>query len=122
MPAKLKYVYVVSGDPERDAAFYRAVLDLEPRFADGDKWIQMTAENASVAVASRDEGPKDAAGAIAVFEVDDLARARASIGQNGGEIVRERDMGDHGYVVTARDNSGNLFELFHRAAPSEPAS
>jgi predicted enzyme related to lactoylglutathione lyase len=52
---------------------------------------------------------------VIIFEVDDIAAARDQIAAGGGEIVEERDMGDHGKALTFRDPDGNLVQLFERA-------
>ncbi|MBO21916.1 MAG: glyoxalase [Rhodospirillaceae bacterium] len=111
---KLQNAYYVTGDMDRAIAFYRETLGLDLMFQDGGKWAQLKAGGVNFALSSADEAPDGAVGATVVFEVPDAAAA-AAIAAAGGEVLGERDMGDHGKTLTFRDPDGNLVQLFERA-------
>lgn len=113
---KLQNAYYITADMERAVAFYRDTLGLDLMFQDGGKWAQLKAGGVNFALSSRDEAPDGAVGATVVFEVPDAAAAGAAIAAAGGEILGERDMGDHGRTLTFRDPDGNLVQLYQRAS------
>jgi len=113
---KLQNVYLAAADMGASRHFYEAVIGLEPRFADGERWTQYAAAGGgSFAVAAPQECPDGMAGAVAVFEVDDLDAHAARLVAAGIPVLARRDMGAHGRVLTVRDPSGNLVQLFARA-------
>ncbi len=112
---KLQNAYYITQDMDRAVAFYRDALGLSLTFQDGAKWAQMKAGDVNFSLSSPDEGAPGAAGAVIIFEVDDIAASRNQIAAGGAEIVGERDMGDHGKALTFRDPDGNLVQLFERA-------
>jgi len=113
---KLKYGYVCSRDVTRAVRFYSEALGIALKFQDGDRWAQFDLGGASFAIASPPEFPEGESGSVLVFEVDDLGRAVAAVISAGGSAVDQRDMGSHGTVATVRDPSGNLLQLYARAA------
>lgn len=113
---KLQNAYYVTGDMERAVGFYRDALGLNLVFQDGAKWTQFKAGGVNFAMASDEEAPDGAVGATVVFEVDDIAAMSASIASAGGELLGERDMGNHGKTLTFRDPDGNLVQLYQRAS------
>jgi predicted enzyme related to lactoylglutathione lyase len=113
---KLQNAYYVTGDMERAVGFYRDALGLDLVFQDGTKWTQFKAGGVNFAVASEEEAPDSAFGATVVFEVDDIVVMSASIVSAGGELLGERDMGDHGKTLTFRDPDGNLVQLYQRTS------
>jgi len=113
---KMQNAYYVTGDMGRAIAFYRDTLGLDLMFQDGGKWAQLKAGGVNFALSSVEEAPDGAVGATVVFEVPDAAAAGAAIAAAGGEILGERDMGDHGKTLTFRDPDGNLVQLFQRAS------
>lgn len=113
---KLQNAYYVTGDMGRAIAFYRDTLGLDLMFQDGGKWAQLKAGGVNFALSSAEEAPDGAVGATVVFEVPDAGAAGAAITAAGGEILGERDMGDHGKTVTFRDPDGNLVQLYQRAS------
>ena len=113
---KLQNAYYVTADMDRAIAFYRDTLGLDLAFQDGGKWAQLKAGGANFALSSAEEAPEGAGGATVVFEVPDAAAAGAAIAEAGGEILGERDMGDHGKTLTFRDPDGNLVQLYQRAS------
>lgn len=112
---KLQNVYLAAADMGASRHFYEAVIGLEPRFADGERWTQYAAGGGSFAVAAPQECPDGIAGAVAVFEVDDLDAHAERLTAAGIAVLARRDMGAHGRVLTVRDPAGNLVELFERA-------
>lgn len=110
---RIQNVYYTVSDMARASAFYRDALALTPKFADGERWTQFDVGGANFALSSPDESAVDR-GAVAVFEVADVAEAEAAVVRSGGAILARRDMGSHGVVVTASDPDGNVFQLFGR--------
>ena len=112
---KLQNAYYVTRDMDRAVAFYRDALGLSLSFQDGAKWAQLKAGDVNFSLSSPEEAAPGAAGAVVIFEVDDLAASRAQIAAAGAEVLGERDMGSHGKALTFRDPDGNLVQLFQRA-------
>lgn len=112
---RLQNLHVVAQDVPALAAFWQEALGLTLRFADGERWVQLQAGEDAFAVASVEEGAPGQRGAVPVFEVDDLASHAAAIEAHGGSLLEERDMGDHGRVLTFRDPQGNVAQLFLRS-------
>ncbi|MBS29054.1 MAG: glyoxalase [Alphaproteobacteria bacterium] len=113
---KLQNAYYVTADMDRAIAFYRDTLGLDLAFHDGAKWSQFKAGGVGFALSSAEEAPAGAVGATVVFEVGDISAIKPAIAAAGGEVLGERDMGDHGKVMTFRDPDGNLVQLFQRAS------
>ncbi len=112
---KLQNAYYVTQDMDRAVAFYRDALGLKLSFQDGARWAQMKAGDVNFSLASPEEGAEGAAGAVVIFEVDDIDASRTALETGGGTVVGTRDMGDHGRALTFRDPDGNLVQLFQRA-------
>jgi predicted enzyme related to lactoylglutathione lyase len=112
---KLQNAYYVTQDMDRAVAFYRDVLGLKLSFQDGAKWAQMKAGDVNFSLASPEEAAEGAAGAVVIFEVDDLDASKAALEAGGGTVLDTRDMGSHGRALTFRDPDGNLVQLFQRA-------
>ena len=113
----LQNVYVVAEDMDRAVAFYGEALGLELKFRDGDRWTQfrLGAGNFSLASPAEAGAGAGAAGAVPVFEVDDLDGAVARVAEGGGSVSERRDMGAHGRSANCADPAGNRFQLFQRA-------
>lgn len=109
---RLQNVYLVAQRPGELHAFYASALGLEPKFRDGERWIQY---GAGIALASREEGAPATGGAVPVFEVDDFEGAAERIAAAGGQVLGTRDMGALGAVLSLRDPEGNIVQLFRRA-------
>lgn len=112
---KIQNVYYVTRGMDRAVAFYRDVLGMAVRFQDGERWCQLDANGAKLALAAPEEAPEGAAGATVVFEIESMDQARDAVTAAGAAIVSERDMGDHGKTMTCRDPDGNLIQFFQRA-------
>lgn len=107
-------VFYVVEDIERARRFYKKVLGLEILFSDGNKWTQMRLGHTKLALSSPEEAGPVQAGATVVFEVDDIDQSRIEISAAGGSILGERDMGNHGYLLVARDTEANILHLWKR--------
>ena len=113
--SRLQNVHVVARDVELAADFWQRALGLSLQFSDGDRWIQLKAGEDGFAIASVAEGVAKQAGAVPVFETDDLESHAATIESCGGQVLSMRDMGGHGCVLTFSDPEGNIGQLFARA-------
>lgn len=113
---RIQNSYYVARNMNETAAFYRDALGLTLKFQDGERWAQFDAGGANFSLSSADEAPMDAAGGVVVFEVTGLEAVADKITASGGEVLGRRDMGSHGRTLTFRDPSGNLVQLFERAA------
>ena len=109
--ARMKTIYASAADVPACADFYVRALGAQPRFRDGDNWVQFSLDGLAFAVASFDEAPRDARGAIFVFEATDQADHQRVL-DAGAQDLGGRDMGDHGQTRTYADPAGNLFQLF----------
>lgn len=112
--ARIQNVYQVTRGMEQALGFYRDVLGMTIRFQDGDKWCQLDAGGANFALSSLDEAAPGATGTVVVLEVDDLDATRQALEAAGITIEDQRDMGDHGRVMTCRDSDGIIVQLFQR--------
>ena len=113
--AKLKYGYLKAESVSRAVEFYNQVLQLKLKFQDGERWAQFDANGADLAIASPAEMAADAAGAVLVFEVDDLDAAAERVRLAGGKVGALRDMGAHGRALPFTDVDGNVVQLFEKA-------
>ena len=112
---RIRQVYIVADDVEAAARFYTETLGLAEQFRDGANWVQLSAGDISLAIASASEGQGAAAGRpVPVFEVDDLEAALAAVSAGGGSAGEVRDMGDHGRTGLATDPSGAAISFFQR--------
>ena len=112
---RLRQVYIVAEDVDATARFYLETLGLEEQFRDGSNWVQLSAGDVSLAIASASEGQGAPAGQpVPVFEVDDLEGALAAVAAAGGSAGEVRDMGDHGRTALASDPSGASISFFQR--------
>jgi predicted enzyme related to lactoylglutathione lyase len=117
MIKKLQNIYYVAGDFAKARHFYETVLGLQPKFADGERWVQFNVAGANFALGSLAEAPPGASGGVAVFEVDSLAELRPRLEANQTEILAERDMGAHGRTFAVKDPNGNFLQFFEKAKP-----
>ncbi|MBM7044718.1 MULTISPECIES: VOC family protein [Rhizobium] len=123
MPVKrLQNTWLVAGDVAATRDFYEHLLGLEVKFADGSRWVQFAAGGTNFAIGATGEYPvglqDSPAGAIPVFEIDDMDERRQKLAVGGVEVLELRDMGSHGRVLTVRDPDGHIVQLFERAAES----
>lgn len=112
---KLRQVFIACANPEQRASFYADALGLRLQFRDGDRWVQFTSGDVSIALAGREESmgaPLDVP--VPVFEVDDLGAAIDELRQKGHQAGEVRDMGAHGRTAAIRDPSGAFLVLFQK--------
>ena len=104
---RLRQVYVVVDDIEREVSFYRDVLGLPLQFRDGDRWVQFGAGDVSLALASEEEGmgvrPHTF---VPVFEVADVDSMRAHLSSRGFVAGDLRDMARRGVPFAPRNPLG----------------
>jgi len=112
---RLQNVFIAAREPDKLGAFYESALGLQPKFRDGERWIQYAAGGANVAMASLEEAAPTTSGLVMVFEVDDFEGVEERVTAGGGEVLGLRDMGSHGCVLSLRDPEGNVVQLFKRA-------
>ena len=115
---RLQNVFVAAREPGPLGSFYENALGLQPKFRDGERWIQYAAGSSNLAVASLQEAAPATSGFVVVFEVDSFDGVSERIAAAGGEVVGLRDMGAHGSVLSLRDPEGNVVQLFKRARPA----
>lgn len=111
---KLQNAYYVTRNMDRAVAFYTETLGLPMKFQDGENWAQFDAGGVNFSLSSPDEGGPVDAGAVVIFEVDDISVFAQRLTQAGAEIVAQRDMGGHGQSLSFRDPDGHLVQLFQR--------
>jgi len=119
MTASLKFAFVVARNVGQLRDFYSSALGLPVKFEDGDKWCQLNAGRADVALASGEEAHPVVQGAAIVYQVDDLEAASQRVVAAGGSALATRDMGSHGRVATCVDIEGNYFQLFASAPKND---
>ena len=112
---RIQNSYYVVSDMERACNFYEGVLGLRLKFRDGDRWAQYDVKGTNFSLSSTTEAPAQIAGAVVVFEVQDIASVKAKIKEMGGKVLVERDMGMHGQTLAFLDSEENLVQLFQRA-------
>lgn len=112
---RLQNVFIAAREPGKLGAFYESALGLQPKFRDGERWIQYAAGGANVAMASLEEAAPVTSGLVMVFEVDGFEEVKEKVAAAGGEVLGLRDMGAHGSVLSLRDPEGNVVQLFKRA-------
>ena len=107
MIKRLRQVFIVAGDFERQCAFYREALGLELVFRDGDEWAQFRTGEVSLALAGLREAQGAPVGSsVPVFEVAELDQFLAAVKEGGGTHGVVRDMGAHGRTALAKDPGG----------------
>jgi predicted enzyme related to lactoylglutathione lyase len=116
---RLQNVYLVARDVAAQSSFYEGILGLPLKFRDGERWAQYDAGGAGFAIACAEEARPAEAGAVMVFEIDDLEGIEESVVGAGGRVEGRRDMGSHGSVLSLRDPEGNIVQMFRRAAKSQ---
>jgi len=119
MNASLKFAFVVARDVELLRDFYASALGLPIRFQDGDKWCQLNAGRADIALGNAEEAHPLVQGTAVVYQVDDLTAAAHRVVAAGGSVLATRDMGSHGRVATCVDIEGNCFQLFASAPKND---
>jgi catechol 2,3-dioxygenase-like lactoylglutathione lyase family enzyme len=114
----LDHVYYWTQDMDAAVSFYRDVLGLSLVRREGDAWAEFDAGPVRFALHGRVGDQPAVAGGTAVFEVDDLDKARWSLGERG-VAFDERDGEVEGYVRFAsfRDPDGNVVQIIEHLRP-----
>jgi predicted enzyme related to lactoylglutathione lyase len=105
------HVWFWVSDMDRAVAFYRDALGLPVRMRHEDAWTEFEAGGVRIGLHGAGEGPA-AHGGTAVFLVDDLDLAKASLQERG--VVFEDHLGEvPGYARYASfaDPDGNSMQL-----------
>jgi len=119
---RLQNTYVGAADLPASRRFYEDLLGLEPKFVDGERWVQYDAGGTNFALGAPEECPRGARGAVAVFEVERLDDQASRLQAAAVEVLERRDMGTHGRLITVVDPAGNHIQLFERATPPRECS
>jgi catechol 2,3-dioxygenase-like lactoylglutathione lyase family enzyme len=115
----LDHVYYWVADMDRAVEFYRDVLGLPLVRRDGDNWSVFDAGGFQFALHKAVEGrPLSPGGATAVFSVDDLDRARATLSDRGVDFGHEGDVAGYARFASFRDPDGNTVQLIEYAVPN----
>jgi predicted enzyme related to lactoylglutathione lyase len=111
------HVWFWVSDMERAVAFYRDALGLPMRMRHEDTWAEFEAGGIRIGLHGAGEGPSPHGG-TAVFLVDDLDLARASLAERG--VAFEDHLGEvPGYARYASfaDPDGNSMQLIEYIRP-----
>ena len=113
---KFSSAYYVVNNMDQAVNFYQAILGLDVKFRDGDRWTQFDVNGVGVALADPSEGSvPPGGGATVVLEVEELGEMRDKLAQNGVTVNETVDMGGHGKYFTAVDPAGNIVQIFARS-------
>ncbi|WP_322054290.1 VOC family protein [Paraburkholderia bannensis] len=112
----IQTVYIVAKDMERLTRFYESALEIPVQFRDADKWTQFRLQRSAFALSSFGEAATGAAGAVPVFQVAGETQndVKERVLAAGGQLIGQRDMGDHGFVATYKDTEENVFQVFSK--------
>ena len=106
------HVWFWVGDMDRAVAFYRDALGLEVGRRHGDEWAELDAGPIRIGLHGAREGRPTPHGGTAVFRVDDLDVAKASLQQRG--VVFEEHLGEVPGIAryaSFDDPDGNSMQL-----------
>ena len=109
----IDHVYYWTSDMDRGVKFYEEVLGLRLLRREGSNWAEFEAGPVRLALHGAMDGrPPEPGGATAVFRVDDLDGARATLEARGAPF--DEHVGDvEGYArfATLRDPDGNPVQI-----------
>jgi lactoylglutathione lyase len=115
---ELDHVYYWTEDMDRAVAFYRDVVGLRMVRRDGANWAVFDAGGRQFALHGAVEGrPVKPGGATAVFSVDDLERAMATLRERGVEFGHEGDVEGYARFASFADPDGNTVQIIEYARP-----
>lgn len=113
----LDHVYYWVTDMDRSIRFYRDALGLGLIRRDGDEWAELDAGGARLALHARGSGPGPGpGGATAVFQVDDLDLAKATLGARGIEFGHEAEVKGFARFASFVDPDGNTLQIIEYQA------
>src|SRR6266498_5692075 len=116
---RLDLVFYWVTDMERAESFYRDVLGLKLLRQDSATWAEFDAGGRRFALHSAGDGqPVGGGGATAVFEVDDLRRAKGELSGKGVRFVHEGDVEGYARFASFLDPDGNTVQIIEYAATS----
>jgi len=108
----LDHVYYWVTDMDRSIRFYGDALGLPLLRRDGDEWAEFDAGGARLGLHGRGSGPGPGpGGATAVFQVDDLDRAKATLGVRGIEFGHEAEVKGFARFASFADPDGNTLQI-----------
>jgi catechol 2,3-dioxygenase-like lactoylglutathione lyase family enzyme len=109
---RLDLVFYWVTDMQRAVAFYRDVLGLRLLRQDSATWAEFDAGGRRFALHSAGDGqPVGGGGATAVFEVDDLRRAKGELSAKGVRFVHEGDVEGYARFASFLDPDGNTVQI-----------
>ncbi len=108
----LDHVYYWTSDMDRSVAFFTDVLGLHLARRDGESWAEFDVPGRTFALHGAVEGHMPPpGGATAVFEVEDLDRAKALLGSRGVTFDHEGDVQGYARFASFRDPEGNTLQI-----------
>jgi lactoylglutathione lyase len=112
----LDHVYYWVTDVDRGVAFYRDVLGLPLVRQDGSRWAEFDVAGRRFALHGAVDGhPISPGGAAAVFEVEDLDRAKTALSARGVAFDHEGDVAGYARFASFRDPDGNPLQIIEYA-------
>jgi catechol 2,3-dioxygenase-like lactoylglutathione lyase family enzyme len=116
---KVDDVFFNVADMEKAVAFYRDTLGLPVKYQSAD-WVELDAGNVTIALRRFGSGPEGrpelgvGEGATIVFQVDDIAAAKAELEGQGVKFIS--GVFDYGSVKLAafEDLNGNVLQIYQR--------
>jgi catechol 2,3-dioxygenase-like lactoylglutathione lyase family enzyme len=113
---RLDLVFYWVTDMQRAVAFYRDILGLRLLRQDSATWAEFDAGGRRFALHSAGDGqPVGSGGATAVFEVDDLRRAKRELSAKGVTFVHEGDVEGYASFASFLDPDGNTVQIIEYA-------
>jgi catechol 2,3-dioxygenase-like lactoylglutathione lyase family enzyme len=117
---KVDDVFFNVADMEKAVAFYRDTLGLPVKYQSAD-WVELDAGNVTIALRRFGSGPEGrpelgvGEGATIVFQVDDIAAAKAELEGQGVKFIG--GVFDYGSVKLAafEDLNGNVLQIYQHA-------
>lgn len=116
---RLDLVFYWARDLDASTSFYRDVLGLTLLRAEAGQWAEFDAGGRRFALHAAPPGQQvQPGGATAVFEVDDLDRAKGELRARGVEFGFEGDVAGYARFATFHDPDGNDVQLIEYDRPS----